>query len=311
MNILITGIHGFVGKNLVRALSSHHTLYGLATTTTPIDGVEEMFTWDNIEQLPQHIDAFIHLAGIAHDMGNKIKPSLYCEVNEVLTKTIFDYFCSSTAQIFIHFSSVAAVAQNVDDVLYEDVTPSPVGIYATTKYAAECYVSNNIPHTKQVYILRPSMIYGRGNKGNLNLLYKMISLGVPYPLGLYDNERTFTSIDNLSYVVARLLDSKAPSGIYNVCDDQSVSTKTLVKIIAQVIGKKAHICNINKSFIEALARLGTLCRLPFNQQRLAKLTQNYRVSNDKIKKTLGIENMPLQACDALSKTIQSLHTDIN
>lgn len=58
---------------------------------------------------------------------------------------------------------------------------------------------------KQVYILRPCMIHGPGNKGNLNLLYNVVKKGIPWPLGSFENRRSFTSIDNLCYVVEGLL----------------------------------------------------------------------------------------------------------
>ena len=67
---------------------------------------------------------------------------------------------------------------------------------------------------KQVYILRPCMIHGSGNKGNLNLLYNVVRKGIPWPLGAFENRRSFTSIDNLCYVVEGLLTKEVGSGIY-------------------------------------------------------------------------------------------------
>ena len=307
MRILITGIHGFVGHNLVKTLSPHHTIYGLATTTEPIASVQAMYTWEQFAQLPE-VDAIIHLTGIAHDIDGKINKQLYTEVNVKLTQRIFNYFCTSSAHTFIHFSTVAAVANQVQDTLTEDVQPHPVGIYGETKWEAEQYISAHTPSHKQVYILRPSMIYGERCKGNLNLLYKLVSSGIPYPLGAFDNERTFASIENVAFVIHRLLQSNIPGGIYNVCDDQSISTNTLVTIIAQAIGKKPRIWHISRQFITMLAHMGTQFHLPLNNIRLAKLTQNFRVSNHKIKQALGIEHMPLSARDALTQTIQRLHT---
>lgn len=307
MRILITGIHGFVGHNLVKTLSPQHTIYGLATTTEPVASVQALYTWEQLGQLPE-VDAIIHLAGIAHDIDGKINKPLYTEVNVRLTQRIFDYFCTSSAHTFIHFSTVLAVSHQVQDTLTEDAQPQPVGIYGTTKWEAEQYISAHTPSHKQVYILRPSMIYGERCKGNLNLLYKLVSSGIPYPLGAFDNERTFASIENVAFVVDRLLQTNIPGGIYNVCDDQSISTNTLVAIIAQAIGKKPRIWHISKKLIEILAHIGTLLHLPLNNIRLAKLTQNFRVSNHKIKHALGIQHMPVKAHDALAQTIQRFHT---
>ena len=58
---------------------------------------------------------------------------------------------------------------------------------------------------KKVYIMRPCMIHGPGNKGNLNLLYGVVSKGIPWLLGAFENRRSFTSIGNLQEVIKGLL----------------------------------------------------------------------------------------------------------
>lgn len=77
----------------------------------------------------------------------------------------------SKAKKFIFFSTAKAAADKVDGVLTEDVVPTPVGPYGESKIAAEKYIQEHLVVDKQVYILRPCMIHGPGNKGNLNLLY--------------------------------------------------------------------------------------------------------------------------------------------
>jgi nucleoside-diphosphate-sugar epimerase len=66
MNILITGIHGFVGSNLVVALKNHHTIYGLDIVSPQKDGVIKTFGWNELKDIPL-LDCIIHLAGKAHD----------------------------------------------------------------------------------------------------------------------------------------------------------------------------------------------------------------------------------------------------
>ena len=60
------------------------------------------------------------------------------------------------------------------------------------------------------------MIHGPGNKGNLNLLYNVVKKGIPWPLGDFENRRSFTSIDNLCYVIEGLLTKEVPTGIYHM-----------------------------------------------------------------------------------------------
>ncbi|WP_281962392.1 NAD-dependent epimerase/dehydratase family protein, partial [Bacteroides nordii] len=146
MNILVTGIHGFVGSNLVNALKYNHILYGLDIISPAKEGVIKTFLWkdiesaDSIHELP-HFDAIIHLAGKAHDTKNQSAAQIYFDINTGLTQKIFDFFLQSSAKKFIFFSSVKAAADSVvGDILTEDVIPTPVGPYGESKIKAEEYI---------------------------------------------------------------------------------------------------------------------------------------------------------------------------
>ncbi len=337
MNILVTGIHGFVGSNLVNALKYNHILYGLDIISPAKEGVIKTFLWkdiesaDSIHELP-HFDAIIHLAGKAHDTKNQSAAQIYFDINTGLTQKIFDFFLQSSAKKFIFFSSVKAAADSVvGDILTEDVIPTPVGPYGESKIKAEEYIINKLTvdsgqwtvamqhdsaancqlstvHcqlNKQVYILRPCMIHGPGNKGNLNLLYNVVKKGIPWPLGAFENHRSFTSIDNLCYVVEGLLTKDVPGGIYHMGDDEALSTNELIAIMCETMGKQPRIWKVTRGFMEGCARLGTLFHLPLNTERLRKLTENYVVSNAKIKTALGIDKLPVTAKEGLVKTIRS------
>jgi nucleoside-diphosphate-sugar epimerase len=334
MNILITGVHGFVGSNLVKALKAKHTIYGLDITTQYKAGVEITFLWNEFNEIPE-VDVVIHLAGKAHDTKNQTDAQVYFDINTGLTQKIYDWFLQSKAQKFIFFSSVKAAADKVvGDFLTEDITPTPVGPYGESKIAAEKYLltprplkgvpdavplfnkghetrntkpslSLNIEETQNTYILRPCMIHGPGNKGNLNLLYNVVKKGIPYPLGAFENRRSFCSIDNLSFAIDGLIEKEIPSGIYNVADDESLSTNELISVIAESIAKPNRVWKWNKPAIQLFAKIGTKLHLPLNTERLHKLTENYVVSNAKLKKALGIEKMPVAAKEGFVKTIKS------
>ena len=319
MRILITGIHGFVGSNLVNALKKEHTLYGVDIVAPVKEGVEKTFSWKDVDDnaIPS-MDAIIHLAGKAHDTKNRAAAQVYFDVNTGLTQKIYDYFLKSEAKRFIFFSSVKAAADKVPgDVLTEEVVPAPKGPYGESKIKAEEYIlenealrtKNEESASKRVFILRPCMIHGPGNKGNLNLLYGVVSKGIPWPLGAFENRRTFTSIDNLCFVVEGLLTKDVQSGIYHMADDEALSTNELIEVMCEAMGKKAHIWKINRSLMEGVASIGTTLHLPLNEERLGKLTENYVASNAKIKKALGIERMPVRAKDGLKKTILSFGKD--
>lgn len=240
MNILITGLHGFVGSNLVRALAPRHTIYGVDIIAPEREGVVRTFSWEDLDRegIPE-VDVVIHLAGKAHDTKNETEADVYFKVNTGLTERIFDWFVRSGRGKFIFFSTAKAAADRVDGVLTEEVVPAPVGPYGESKIAAEKYILSGVGGLKEeqrYYILRPCMIHGPGNKGNLNLLYNVVSKGIPWPLGAFDNKRTFTSIGNLSFIIDALIDKDIPSGIYNVGDDEPLSTNELTELICRTLG---------------------------------------------------------------------------
>ena len=306
MNILITGIHGFVGSNLVAYLKSRHTIYGLDIVAPEKEGVVKTFSWDDMDagKLPE-IDAIVHLAGKAHDTKNKSAAEVYFKVNTGLTEKVYDYFLKSSAKKFVFFSTAKAAADRVEGVLTEDVVPSPVGPYGESKIKAEEYIQAHLSDEKQVYILRPCMIHGPGNKGNLNLLYGVVSKGIPWPLGAFENRRTFTSVGNICFAVEGLLTKDVATGIYNMGDDEALSTNELIGTICSALGKKAHIWHLPKGMMTGMARVGGWLHLPLNPDRLQKLTENYISSNEKIKKALGVDRMPVDAREGLRLTLNS------
>ncbi|MGJ8761387.1 MAG: NAD-dependent epimerase/dehydratase family protein [Polaribacter sp.] len=300
---IITGNKGFVGLNLIDYFKRQKK-ESVGVSRTP-KNVELSYETLSLEQLNQ-AKSFIHLAGKAHDLKKTSEDKEYFEVNTELTKTLFNQFLQSDCEVFIYMSSVKAAADEVEGLLTEEVKPNPVTVYGKSKLAAETYIlAQEIPDNKRVYILRPCMIHGPNNKGNLNLLYSFVSKGIPYPFGKYENARSFVSVENLCFIINELIENtSAPSGIYNVADDTSLSTTALVKIIGDVIEKPAKILNIPKFFVEVLAKVGDVLPLPVNTERVQKLTENYEVSNVKIKKTLQKE-LPLSVEEGIKKTIAS------
>ena len=95
------------------------------------------------------------------------------------------------------------------------------------------------------------------------------------------------------------------SGIYHVRDDEPLSTNDLIRLISESLGKKSHIWQLPKVFMNAAAVIGGTLKLPLNKERLRKLTENYVVSNDKIKQALGIDKMPVSAKEGMRKTLDS------
>lgn len=297
MKTIITGATGFVGQNLsaylqIQQINTQSLSLRKPTWTTEIDTTA---------------DAIIHLAGKAHDTSNTSSTDEYFKVNRDLTIALFNEFLKSDIKDFFFFSSVKAVADTVDGVLYEDILPTAVTPYGKSKLEAERYLlSQKLPEGKRLFIIRPCMIHGPGNKGNLNLLYKVVKKGIPWPLAAFENQRSFLSIDNLSFLIQQMLvNREAPSGIYHFADDETISTNQLIEIISTTLGKKPKLWTISSSLIKNIAKIGDKIKLPLNSERLKKLTESYVVSNQKIKVALNLNKLPLSAEEGLIKTIQS------
>ena len=295
MSIFLTGSSGFVGKNIVSYFGK----------LLPINNYKRGSVI-NIQE-----DVVIHLAGKAHDLKNTSNIQEYYVVNTELTKTVFDAFLKSDAKVFITLSSVKAVADQVENILLEDVIPNPFTHYGKSKLLAEEYIfSQQIPEGKRFYILRPCMIHGPGNKGNLNLLYNLVSKGLPWPLGSYENARSYLSIENLCFIIKELIENEnILSGVYNVADDVPLSTNAIIKLIAETKGKETRILKLSKPIITTFARFGDFLKLPLNSERLQKLTESYVVSNAKIKAAIE-KPLPISSKSGLLKTFQSFSSNV-
>jgi nucleoside-diphosphate-sugar epimerase len=299
MKILITGATGFVGVNLMKHLvAKFYQVEGLNLRKTK---------WKS--KIDTESAVIIHLAGKAHDVKKSLHPHEYFEVNTKLTQDVFDMFLESNSRDFIFFSSVKAVTDKAEGIVTEETIVNPKTIYGLSKLQAEQYLSSKtLPPGKRVFIIRPAMIHGPGNKGNLTLLYHFVKKGIPWPLGAFENKRSFCSIDNVCFVINQILEREdIPSGVYNLADDETLSTNELIELIATTTNRKARIFPIPNKLINKIAKIGDVLHLPLNTERLDKLTENFVVSNAKIKSALQIEKFPISVKEGLIKTIKSFN----
>lgn len=293
MKVLVSGASGFLGSNLIPYLEDLASITSLGRNTNFRDELSDTH-------------AIINLAGLAHDLKSVADPSSYYQVNSAYSNRLFDAFLASDAEVFITISSVKAIADTTDDILVEEVSPNPQTHYGKSKLMAEYYIqSKQIPAGKRVYILRPCMIHGPGNKGNLNLVYQVIKRGFPWPLASFSNKRSYCSVENICFVIKELIErNDISSGTYHIADDDALDTNQVIQLIGESLNQKVYLIPIPKGFITFIARLGDLLHLPLNSERLTKLTENYLVSNQKLKNALGKE-LPVQAREGLLATLAS------
>ena len=280
--VYITGITGFIGQNLSHYLGEYVVGVNLRK--------QEPLVF-------QKGAAVVHLAGKAHDLKKTSVPSEYFIVNTELTKKVYDAFLASKASVFVFMSTIKAAEG-------KDVEASA---YSQSKFQAEAYIlAQKVPPGKRVYILRPVMVHGPGNKGNLNVLFGAVKrLGV-WPLAAFENQRSFVSVENLCFVIKELIDHEnVASGVYAVADEEALSTNELVALAGEAIGKKVAFWKVPKGLVILLAKLGDVLPLPLNSERLEKLTENAVVDARPLLQALGIKSLPLCTLAGFKKTFES------
>lgn len=297
MHISILGASGFIGHNLYTSLVQY---YNVQTVSL------RKISWkDEV----QSSNVIVNLVGKAHDHKGTATEQDFYYANTELAKEIFEVFINSDAKLFIHISSLAALEEvESETALTEDAMPHPLSWYGKSKRAAEEWLLQQaLPKGKQLIILRPPMVHGPGDKGNLGLLYNLISKGIPYPLASFDNQRSFISIDNFNFFIQEIIkgQDKLVSGIYHISDDEPIATNTIISIIKDVEQKNIPNLSLPKSFVNLIAKVGDIIPIPLNSIRLKKMTSNLVLSNQKIKTALGIEKLPLTAEEGIEKTIRS------
>jgi nucleoside-diphosphate-sugar epimerase len=305
--IFITGVTGFVGTNLVKHFSSLPD-FSVIGHSREVVKAKQQYQPYNIEIVSdyaastlntQKIDYVIHLVGIAHDLSNQFTPEDYYRVNFEGTKDVYDEFLLSSAAKFIFVSSIKAAVDIAKEPVREEVTPNPVTDYGKSKLKAEQYIQSRTSVAgKRFYILRPCMIHGPGNKGNLNLLYRFVRTGIPFPFGAFENQRSFLSIDNFISIVRHLLQKDVAPWVYHLADDGFLSTKELYELIATALGKRPRVLNIPKNWIQHVAN--TLGK----KHLINKLTEDMLVSNKRILSVLGVQ-LPVSLKEGIIKTIKS------
>lgn len=312
-HLLITGIRGFVGTNLMEYLRYYNEvkITGASRDKSSLTNLKEkisgIISEREIIENDARFDVYVHLSGKVYDLKDKNNDQEYFEANFDATKELFDHFIEDkNAKKFIFLSTIHVLTENPEIELDESYNPKPFTPYGKSKYKAEQYIQHKCPPDKDYYILRPSMIHGPGNKGNLNLLFNLVNKGIPYPVGAYNNRRSFVSIENLCFVIKELILNDIEKGLYHVSDDEATYTHDLIKIIADVTNQKPRMVNIPPGFLTAVAKIGDFIPIPLNTHRLNKLTGDFIVSNHKLKTAIG-KPFPVEAEEGLRLTLNTLN----
>ena len=244
MKILVTGASGFVGNFLLAALrDAGHEVRAASRSRVEQQGVDfvpapELGPDTDWSRALNGVDAVIHLAGRVHVPSKNADAEteeVYFRINAEGTRALAEQAVATGVKHFVFLSSCHAVAAESGEILNSETPPLPVSAYGRSKLEAERAIRKALSNTACTWtILRPPLVYGKGNKANFGLLLKLVKSGIPLPLASVRNRRSFIYVENLGdVIVACLGNPKAFGKTYLPSDGEDVSTPELIRKIAK------------------------------------------------------------------------------
>lgn len=233
--VLITGANSFIGTSFEKWLSQWPDQYSVDTVDM-ING-----TWK--ERSFSGYDVVFHVAGIAHVSADPKMEDLYYRINRDLTIETAMKAKTEGVKQFIFMSSIIVYGDSASEkrVIDRNTIPKPSNFYGNSKLQAEEGIRGLERDDFKIVILRPPMIYGKGSKGNYHKLVKAARKLPIFPD--IDNERSMLHIDNLCEFI-RLMIVNEESGLFFPQNAEYVNTSEMVKLIAEVHGKKIVLTKI-------------------------------------------------------------------
>jgi nucleoside-diphosphate-sugar epimerase len=267
MKVLVTGGSGFLGGGLVRRLAEQ----GIAVRAThrrdnltPVAGVEwwSLPALDDERRLAESVagcDAVVHLAGLAHQPVRAANRAAdFRRINTEGTRLLARAAARGGVRRFVFVSSVAAVC-TCSDTPVDDRTPcAPIDGYGCSKLEAEQALAVELKDSATDWcILRPPLVYGPGNPGNMRRLMRLIGTGLPLPLASIRNRRSFMFVDNLiDAMVSVLRHQGSVRSTYLLSDGSDFSTPELVRALAAAAGCRVRLLAMPVSVLRALGSAG-------------------------------------------------------
>lgn len=311
--VVVTGVSGFVGSHMCVALKQDgYRVRGLFRHK-PNDDADSFGGVDLMKDpcpagLLKDVGIIFHLAGKAHALAETQQDAAeYFQVNTEGTRKLLEAAKQAGVQRFVYFSSVKAVGEDEQQPMDETLALPADTPYGQSKYAAEQLVLHGgyVPHP---VVIRPGMVYGNTEKGNLPRMINAVRRGLFPPLPEFQNQRSMVHVDDV--VQAAILaaeNPKAAGQIYIVTDGQAYSTRQIYDWIRSALGKPPVSWEIPICLLNGLARTGDVLgrlfgrRLPFDSDALHKLSGSAWYSSAKIERELGFK-----ACHSLQGSLPEI-----
>ena len=268
MNVLLTGATGFLGGRLAAALQSKPNVNLTAAVrrraeipfahTVEVQDQDANTDWSTALTNQQVV---IHSAARAHIMKDEVADPLaeYRRVNVDGTLNLARQAAEAGVKRFIFISSIKVNGEQTplgQPFTVED-TSAPEDAYGISKWEAEQGLQQLASETGiEVVIIRPPLVYGPGVKGNFASMIKLVSKGLPLPLGAINNQRSLVALDNLVDLIMTCIDHPAAANqVFLAGDGQDLSTTELLRDVARAMGKPPRLIPVPSSLLTLGATL--------------------------------------------------------
>jgi len=275
--VLITGASGFVGGHVAEAIvrAGYRVRRALRRPAGGRFDGDDVVLGDfdgrtDWSAALAGVDVVVHAAAKVHVMHRRASrtPEAYRVANVEATRQLAESAARSGVRRFVFLSSASVNGDGIDGQPVSERSPvRPVGGYAASKAEAESLlVGVGRRSGMQTISLRPPMVYGPGNPGNLPRLVGLIRRGLPLPFGAVDNRRSFIAVRNLvDAIVCVCATDRRLGNAYAVSDGIALSTPQLIRLLAEGIGRKPRLVSVPVPWLMLLAgwigRRGDMQRL--------------------------------------------------
>jgi len=302
VKVLVTGATGFIGRRLCQSLAERgievRAVYrGQPGGASPGTEWWHIPRFDEVEAMTgamRGVECAVHLAGLAHQIGRagEGRWEEFFHTNVTLTRVLAQSCKRAGVQRLVFLSSIAATRGAENSPVTTAMSPAPESDYGRSKLQAEIALEEELRNSPVDWcILRPPVIYGPGNPGNMERLLRLVSKGLPLPIGAIRNRRSFMYIENLVDAILRVTEYRGQiRATWMIGDDTQLSTPELVRALAIAAGLRPRIFRMPLRVLRTLGRLADVAgratgrSLPLDTYTVSKLTESLAVDSSEFRR---------------------------